>query len=349
MKKLKLAVIGPGLIGKKHIELIKNNKEVELDAIIAPDTEENRTISNAYKASFYTSLKECVCKQKIDGVIICSPNEYHYEQAKLCMYRDIPVLIEKPITVKIDDAEDLVKISIERNSKVMIGHHRSHSPLIKFAKEILLSNKIGNIVTVQGSAQFYKPDDYFLNGPWRKEIGGGPILINLIHEIGVLRELVGEIIAVQSISTNKNRNFIVEDTVSINLIFENGALGSFLLSDVAASPKSWEQTSGENNSYANYANENCYIVTGDRGSISIPSMRVQFYQDKDTRSWNNFFIEEFISVEKKDPLECQLQNFISVIKGKDNPIVNIQDGYRNLLITNAIRESASNGNLLIYI
>jgi predicted dehydrogenase len=63
----------------------------------------------------------------------------------------------------------------------------------------------------------------------------------MIHEVDNLRAMVGEIVAVQAIASSAIRKFPVEDTVAINLHFENGALGAFLLSDTAASAKSWDR------------------------------------------------------------------------------------------------------------
>src|SRR5208283_1012449 len=99
-------------------------------------------------------------------------------------------------------------------------------------------------------ALFYKPDSYFDEAPWRRQQGGGPIMINMIHEVGNLRAMVGEIVAVQAFASNTTRALEVEDTVIIGMRFANGALVAFLLSDTAACSKSWEQTSRENESYA---------------------------------------------------------------------------------------------------
>jgi predicted dehydrogenase len=102
------------------------------------------------------------------------------------------------------------------------------------AQKLVRSGRLGRLVAVMGSATFFKPDLYFAEGPWRSQVGGGPILINMIHEVHNLRMLCGDIVAVQALASNAVRGHVVEDTVSISLRFSNGALGSFLLSDTAA-------------------------------------------------------------------------------------------------------------------
>lgn len=214
------------------------------------------------------------------------------------------------------------------------------------SRDVIQSGRLGKLVSIIGSAQFYKPDQYFIDGPWRKEVGGGPILINLIHEIGNFRSLCGEISAVQAISSSAIRCFPVEDTVAINFLFENGVLGTFLLSDTAATAKSWEQTSRENPSYPTYQDEDCYTVTGTAGSISIPTMRIKLYPPGATPSWWMPFLEENIEIARKDPLSCQLQHFIDIIEGKVSPLVSARDGFRNLQITEAIKISARQQRLI---
>jgi predicted dehydrogenase len=161
-----------------------------------------------------------------------------------------------------------------------VGHHRRHSPILHKAIEIVQSGVLGQLVAAIGCAVFYKPDGYY-DGPfaWRKEPGGGPILLNMIHEVDNLRAMVGEIVAVQAIASSAIRKFPVEDTVAINLRFENGALGAFLLSDTAASAKSWEQTSQENEAYPTYADEDAYVVMGTNGSLAVPTMRLKRYEE----------------------------------------------------------------------
>ena len=346
MKKLRILVVGAGLMGKQHIRLIKENKNCELAAIISIDDEANQLVANTNQTQLYPSLEIFLNKEQVDGVIIASPNQFHAEQARLCIEAEIPVLIEKPITSSIEDGLALVDLIKRKNAKALIGHHRIYSPLMIEAKKIIQSGKLGRLVSIIGSAQFYKPDNYFLEGPWRKELGGGPILINLIHEIGNLRMLCGEIRAVQAISSSAIRKFPVEDTVAINFQFENGTLGSFMLSDTASSSHSWEHTSKENPNYPYCNDQDCYFIAGTLGSLNIPTMIIKSFKKDLVPSWLNEFTQEKITISRNDPLNSQLKHFIDVINGNAEPCVSAIDGLRNLQVAWAIRDSGKKNRLI---
>ena len=339
MKNLKIVVVGPGLIGKRHIELIRNSSDCQLAGIVAPDRFNHHHLAHRLNVPLYHELDSLLRSESVDAVIISSPNIFHAEQASICIEAGLPVLIEKPITHSGTTAAVLVELIEKKSAKVLIGHHRAHSPILSAARELIQSGKLGRLVGIMGSAIFYKPDSYFEAGPWRREIGGGPILINLIHEIGNFRSLCGEISAVQAIASSGVRDFPVEDTVVINLQFASGALGTFMLSDTIASAKSWEQTSQENKDFPSYEDEDCYHVAGTHGSLSIPTMRLKYFKNELERSWLNPFVKETLCVERVDPLECQLLHFINVIKNIDKPLISGMDGFINLKVTEAIINS----------
>jgi predicted dehydrogenase len=202
---------------------------------------------------------------------------------------------------------------------------------------------LGRMVAVQGSATFFKPDHYFAEGPWRREIGAGPILLNMIHEVHNLRMLCGEITAVQAMKSHAVRGFAVEDTVAIILQFESGALGSFMLSDTAASAKSWEQTSSENSAYPSYADEDCYTLSGTQGTLAVPTMRLKTYAAEQERSWWRPFEQSQIHVQRDDPIKLQMAHFGAVVRGECAPLVSGRDGLQNLRITEAIVHAAAAG------
>jgi predicted dehydrogenase len=208
---------------------------------------------------------------------------------------------------------------------------------------VIASGQLGQLVAVMGSATFLKPDHYFADAPWRREPGAGPILLNMIHEVHNLRMMCGDILAVQAFASHASRGFAVEDTVSINLRFASGVLGSFLLSDTAACARSWEQTSRENKAYASYDDEDCYVVTGTNGSLSVPTMRLKTYPRPQDRSWWKEFEVGVVDMVRDDPLKHQMEHFGCVVRGEAEPLVSAQDGLLNLRITEAIVEAARSG------
>jgi len=343
-KKILIALVGPGLIGKKHLELISKNASATLAAIVAPLDSHNATIAQEYRVPLFENLESLVERVNVDGIIIASPNTFHLEHGKFCVERKIPILLEKPICDNFLDGLTLARLAYKNSAKVLIGHHRAHSTIMATAKNIIESGRIGRIVSVTGSAQFFKPDDYFQQGPWRTATGGGPILINLIHEVGNLRFLVGEIESVQAFVSNAIRNSNVEDTAAINFRFANGALGSFILSDTASTSRSWEQTSRENPNFSNDPEEDCYLICGTLGSLKIPSMKLKFYNSRQESSWLLPLQEEIVSYQRIDPLQAQLDHFIDVIKDNTKPKVTALDGLRNLQIVEAIYSSGLSGS-----
>lgn len=336
---MKVLLVGPGLIGVKHAKLIHENENMTLSAIVSPNKEKHADLMEEYQIPFYDSLIDALDTQEFDAVVISSPNELHYEHAKLCMLKGLPVLVEKPLTSCLIEAKKLVELSKETAIPLLVADHRLYNPLLYTAKRFIQSPKFGNVVSYMGSAQFYKPASYFKVGPWRAKIGGGPILINLIHEIGVMRVLCGEIDKVFAFSSNKIRGFEVEDTVSISLEFKNGALGTFMLSDTAVSNKSWEMTTGENHAYPHYPKEWTYHIAGTKASLDFPKMKFRMYDDAFEASWWRPFYDDELKVEHENPLEIQLQHFYDVVTKGIEITSSAENGYRNMLVVEAVKRS----------
>jgi len=346
MKKVRIAVAGAGQIGLRHIEEIQKSRSATLSAIVDP-APKAAEVAQRERVPLHKSLGDLIASDRPDGILLATPNQLHAEQGLQCVAAGIPVLVEKPLAHTLEDGKRLVEAAERGDSKLLVGHHRRQSPILHKAVEIIESGVLGPLVAVVGTAVFYKPESYYA-GPnaWRKEPGGGPILINMIHEVGNLRAMVGEIVAAQAFSSNAIRKLEVEDTVAINLRFENGALGTFLLSDTAASPKSWEQTSQENNDYAGYPDEDAYVVMGTRGSLAVPTMRLRYYERDEDRSWFKPFKTETIPVERTDPLASQIEHFAAVIRGEAKALVSGRDGLQNLRVIDAIVEAARTGRVV---
>ena len=107
---------------------------------------------------------------------------------------------------------------------VLVGHQRRHSPDIRSAKRTVEDGSLGPLVAVNGMTLFDKPDAYFVE--WRRKAGGGVLLINLIHDIDVLRWLVGEIESIRGFTSSAVRGFEVEDTASLAIRFHERRAGN---------------------------------------------------------------------------------------------------------------------------
>src|SRR4051795_12533479 len=338
---VRIAVAGAGLIGRRHIEEIDASSTAQLAAVVDPGPAAAE-VADRFGVPLYRSLRGLFDAEKPDGIILATPNQLHVDLGLECVAAGVPVLVEKPIGDTVQGATRLVEAAEAAGVPLLTGHHRNYSAIMAKAREVVRSGVLGSIVAVVGTALFYKPDDYFdVGGGWRRQPGGGPILLNLIHEVNNLQSLVGEIVRVQATTSNATRGFPVEDTTAMVFAFANGSLGTFLLSDAAASPRSWEQTSQENVGYAAYPDEDCYHLAGTTGSVSVPTMRLMVFPG--TPSWWEPFESTTVDLERSDPLADQITHFAAVTRGEAEPICSGRDGLKALEVVDAVVESARTG------
>jgi predicted dehydrogenase len=347
---VRIAVAGAGQIGKRHIEFIVRSGKCALSAIVDP-APATADYARTLGVPVYGSLSELFSKDRPDGVILATPNQMHVDQALECVAAKVPTLVEKPVAHTLEAGMRLCAAAEAANVPLLVGHHRRHSTIMAKAVEVIASGALGKIVAIVGTALFYKAENEgYYDGAfsWRREPGGGPILLNMIHEIDNLRSLAGEIVAVQAFTSNATRGFPVEDTVAISLSFDGGALGTFMLSDTAASDRSWEHASGEDPRYApaHTDDDDCYLVAGTFGSLAIPTMRLQRYPNAAGRSWHKALEKTVVELEAADPLERQIAHFADVIRGKATPLVSGRDGLANLRVVDAIVEAARTGRVV---
>jgi len=340
MGMIRIAVVGAGLIGREHMRVIQDQSQLQLVAVVDP-APQARPVAEQARVPLLASLEELLQKKMADAVVLASPNALHVPQALQCIEAGLPVLLEKPMATTVEEARHLLEAVTRRGAKLLVGHHRAHSPIMARARDVVAGGSLGRLVAVMGSALFFKPEEYFAQGPWRTQPGGGPIQINLIHDVHNLRMLCGEVQAVQAMASHAVRGFAVEDTVAVGLRFESGVLGTFMLSDTAASARSWEQTSRENKAYPSYDDEDCYILTGTLGSLSLPSMRIKTYANTQQSSWMLPFEESRLTLERQDPLVLQMAHFVRIIQGHASPLVSAYDGLQNQRVVEAISRCAA--------
>ena len=338
MSVFQITVVGPGLIGKEHIARIVGNTRCQIHSIVSAEKYQHGDAG----VKIFSSLNECFAHSIPDGVIIASPTDFHYEHIKTCFEADIKCLVEKPICADRNQAQLILSLP-NSGSSLVVGHHRHHSPIISIAKSNLESGNIGELRSVMASAQYFKPDGYFAENEWRTTKGvGGVLLINAIHDIGLLRYLVGEIYSVQAIGRESRISRQLDGVVAVNLEFQNGVIGNMMISDEVASIGSWEVTSGENQNFPIYDDGFAYIFGGTKGTLSLPNGVI--YEDQHNQGWLSRMARRNLVRTHEDPLTNQLDHFLDMIEYKVEPKVTAVDAVKNLLVIRAISMSLASGN-----
>jgi len=338
---VRLAVMGAGLIGKNHIAQIAKRPESALAAIVDP-MPTARSMAAAQGVAWYPSFSEMLGEMRPDGIIVATPNQLHVSNGLDCIAAGIPALIEKPLADEVAEAEKLVAAAEAACVPLLTGHHRRHNPLIQKAKEVIASGRLGRIMSVQGTCWFFKPDEYFAP-PWRRQKGAGPVFLNLIHDVDLLRYLCGDVVAVQAAESRGLRGYEVEEVAVILLHFASGALGTVNVSDAIQAPWSWEFTSGENPAYT-HTPESCYNIGGTGGSLSVPYL--DFWHHPARADWWTPLERERIPVLHDDPLGLQIANFCSVIRSTAQAVVPAREGLKTLKVIEAVKKAASSGELV---
>jgi predicted dehydrogenase len=337
--KLRIAVAGAGLIGRKHIELIEAAPDCVLAGIADP-APAARELAQSHNVPWHADHRALLERERPDGMVVASPNAQHLTMAMDCIAMGTPALIEKPVTETVTSALRLCAAVRRTGVPMLVGHHRRHNPRIKAVRDTVMGGKLGQLTAVVGLWLLKKPDDYF-EVAWRREQGGGPLLINLIHDIDNLRFICGEVVAVQALTSNKVRGFAVEDTAALLLRFANGAVGTMTVSDATPAPWSWELCSGENAAYPRQE-QPCYLFAGTAGSLSVPTMELWSYPG--SAGWYAPLARNELHVPDFDPLVEQLRHFLAVIERREKPLISVEDAMATLAVVEAVNEAARTGS-----
>ena len=151
MSLLKIAVAGAGVIGRAHIALISQNARCQLCAVADP-SQGAQVLAQEHGVAWFATLDELLASVQVDGVVLATPNALHVPQALQCIAAGVPVLVEKPLAHTVADARQLVQAAHAHDAKILVGHHRAHSPIMREAKAVIDSRRLGRVVSVMRSA-----------------------------------------------------------------------------------------------------------------------------------------------------------------------------------------------------
>lgn len=337
---MRVGVIGAGAIGRTHLDTIAATEGFEVAGLADP-MDAAAAVARAAGTRHYRDHRELFAAERPDAVIVATPNELHVPQGRDAVAAGIPALIEKPIAGDYASALELVAESEDLGVPVLVGHHRRYHPVTVRAKEIIDSGRLGRIAAVGVTSFVRKPDDYF-DIAWHRAPGsGGSFLINLIHEIDLLRHLVGEIVAVSALASSAVRGLDVEDSGAVTLAFEGGAVGSIVISDAVSAPWSWDLTAGDSPRFPAHEVD-AIRIGGVAASLAIPTLDVWSHEGAQT--WTTPLVAERAPRGTESPYVQQLRHLGDVAAGRAIPLVSAREGARNLAILEAVATAAATGS-----
>jgi predicted dehydrogenase len=336
--KTRIAIIGAGVIGRRHAGAIANSEKGELVAIADPFPGAV-SIADELRVPCFDDNQAMFKQISPQAVIVATPTEHHMIPTLAALEAGAHVLVEKPITASIEEAEQIIAKSSATDRHVLVGHHRRYYGLVEKARKIVRGGELGKLVAVSGQWNVRKNGAYY-EEEWRRKWQAGPILTNLIHEMDTLRYICGETISVMAETSNCVLGYEKEDTAAVIMRFENDALGTFILSDQTSSPWGWEFATGETRAFPK-SGQNAIRFMGTKAALDFPNLML-WHHGNELADWNHPIECEQISMPLGDAFLEQINHFVAVIGGGE-PRITARDGSNTLRAVLAVYESAQTG------
>ena len=328
---MRLLVAGLGLIGERHAAAVLAHEGAELACVVDPDAG-RRTL---FDVPGYDSLD--AVDVAVDGAILATPSGLHADHAVTALRRGWPCIVEKPIAGDRAGARRIVEASEATGLPVLTGHHRRYHGSVRRLRDLIGEGAIGRPVAATAFWAMKKPDPYF-QVAWRQGADGSPVMLNMVHEVDLLRFLLGEVTDVSALGGQPVRRAGRIENGVISMKFENGCVASLTFADTAPSPWGFEAGTGENPNIGTTGQDYLWIA-GTLGAVSFPSLTVW----GGAADWGQAATPTLHKVAATDALTGQLDHFLAVIEGRESPLIDAVDASRTLDVVLKVEEMLAEG------
>ena len=238
MKKIKVAVIGTGTMGKIHAQIYAESEKAELIYVCDLIEERAKELAKKCSCSYTTKIKKIASDLEIKAVSITTPDFAHREIALEMIEAGKDILVEKPLATSVRDAQDIVNAARKKGVKLMVDFQNRWNPLFIQAKQTIDQGEIGK--PVMGYARLSNPLSVPLKMlPWASK--SGPEWFLFPHTIDLMRWLINkepeEVYATGKKGILKEKGIDVYDAIQAMVKFEDGSFVSFETSWIL--PDSW--------------------------------------------------------------------------------------------------------------
>ncbi|HYO83701.1 MAG TPA: Gfo/Idh/MocA family oxidoreductase, partial [Bryobacteraceae bacterium] len=152
MRRVKTAVIGAGFMGKVHSEAIRRLGHVELAAVAAANAREAAAFGQAMGVERSTGdYRELLADTDIEAVHVCTPNALHYPVSKAALEAGKAVLCEKPLTMSVAEAQEMVSLAESKQLANCVNHNLRYYPVLQHVRRFIEAGELGEVLVVQGN------------------------------------------------------------------------------------------------------------------------------------------------------------------------------------------------------
>jgi UDP-N-acetylglucosamine 3-dehydrogenase len=319
---LHIGVIGLGSMGKNHARVCSEINTIQLTGVSDIDPIAVKAIADRFHTKSFTTHKDML--KDIDAAIIATPTVTHHKIAMDLLNQGKHVLVEKPICESVQNAEELVKKAKKEGLILAVGHIERHNPVVRFVKDSMNSKKLGELISLASKRVSSFPGRI-------RDVG---VVFDFgIHDIDVMRYLVGEVTSVYARAGNFNK-ITHEDHANIILNFENGVCGVIEVNWLTpVKIRKLFLTCSE------------YFVEVDYIDQSV-TMSSSSFRKIDEMNLFNVPIQyniNTVSLEKKEPLRNEIMDFVQAVEHMTKPLVTGEDGLQALKIAEAATQSYKTG------
>ncbi len=299
MKRIRTAVIGVGYLGQFHAEKYAQLPNAELVAVVDTDGTRAGEVAAKVGTTACTDYRELL--GKVDAVSIVVPTQYHHEVARSFLDQGVHVLLEKPVTTTLKEADDLIRVAAERRAVFQVGHLERFNPVIMALDGVL--SQPGFIESIRIAP--FKPRGTDVN----------VVLDLMIHDIDIIQYLVKS--PVKQINSIGAPVFTgEEDIANARILFENGCVANVTASRISLKSER-RMRIFQPDAYINvdFQNKKVAVFRKGEGEMfpGVPNITV------DERSF-----------EQGDALKAEIASFLEAIETGRQPVVTGEDGRRAL-------------------
>jgi len=223
---MNFAIVGCGRISSRHAQSIKDIPDANL--VVVTDILEHRAqkLAQEFGAEPLPNLESVLERNDVDVVNICTPSGLHADMAVKAMLAGKHVIVEKPMSLTLEDADKMIAASEQTGQKLCVVLQNRYNPPVQMLKTLLDDGKLGDLYLGNATVRWYRPQKYYEDG-WHGTLAmdGGALMNQSIHHIDVLQWYMGQVESVFAETATLAHQMEAEDAGIVTLRFANGALG----------------------------------------------------------------------------------------------------------------------------